>query len=111
MRSQFVVCPSCSRHVRAGEADCPFCAKALAADLVPAPHGPRRNYIGKNATALAIAALAAGCGGETVETPANDSAVETSQSDSIAADTQTMDTADTFASDVQDEGGPVPIYK
>jgi hypothetical protein len=79
------------------------------------PHGPRRHYIGKNATALAIAALAAtGCGGkEEVTSPQSDAAVDTAQTDSAVVDTgtDTTDAADTFASDVQDEGGPVPIYK
>lgn len=117
---KFVVCASCSRHVRVGEASCPFCAAALSAELVPVPHGPRRSYIGKNATALAIAALAVGgCSSEdTVVGQPADVGVDTSQIDSAAADTRTDDTRvddthvdDTFASDVQDDGGAVPLYK
>jgi hypothetical protein len=110
-----VVCPSCSRHVRTSEAACPFCAKAIPAGLVPVPHGPRRQYVGKNATALALAsALAAsGCSGDAaVVTPADvgAEAVVDSSAPDAAADTS-ADTADSTASDVRDEGGPVPIYK
>jgi hypothetical protein len=43
MASPLVPCPSCARHVRAGETACPFCASALPADLgaqaVPAAPG------------------------------------------------------------------------
>jgi hypothetical protein len=84
------------------------------AGLVPTPHGARRRYVGKNATALAIAALAvAGCGSEdTVVTQPNDASAETTQSDTGGFDTS-ADThvEDTFAADVQDEGGSFPIYK
>jgi len=44
MASPLVPCPSCARHVRAGETACPFCASALPADLgaQAIPAAPRR---------------------------------------------------------------------
>jgi hypothetical protein len=33
-----VPCPSCSRHVRASESSCPFCASTLPARVVGQPH-------------------------------------------------------------------------
>ncbi|MCZ7679941.1 MAG: hypothetical protein M5U28_14740 [Sandaracinaceae bacterium] len=45
-----VACPACSRHVRAGEAECPFCAASLAG-LAP----PKRRAHGR-LTRLALVA-------------------------------------------------------
>lgn len=67
--SVLVPCPSCSRHVRAAERACPFCAAALPADLgahaVPAATR-RLDRLAVFTFAASIAA--AGCGGKT-ETP------------------------------------------
>ncbi|MGZ5970307.1 MAG: hypothetical protein ACXWP4_21705 [Polyangiales bacterium] len=125
MAAPLIVCPSCSRHVRVGEAVCPFCVAPVPAELIPVPPGPRRNYIGKGATALALAsALAAtGCSDATT-TPASDAAAADTQTQSDTAttpDTQVEDsTTDTSSSEVAtdaadadapDEGGAVPLYK
>ena len=97
------------------ETACPFCAQTLPEGLLPVAHGPLRRYVGKNATALAIIALAAGCGsesGSTTEPPKDAATADTS--DTSVEDVRLLDTAppDTFsASDVGDEGGPFPIYK
>lgn len=79
--------------------------------LAPAPHGPRRRYIGKNATALALTAALAGCGGQVeVETPASDAGVDAIP-DTGREFSLPDSAADTFASDVRDEGGAMPVYK
>ncbi len=114
MRSPYVVCPSCARHVRVAEECCPFCARSLPVGLVPTPHGPSRRYIGKNATALALTAALAGCGGQVeVETPlpATDAGVDTAPTDTGREFSLPDSAADTFASDVRDEGGAMPVYK
>ena len=121
----FVVCPSCSRHVRENESSCPFCAKAIPAGLVPVPHGPHRRYVGKHATALTLSILAAtaGCSGSTTDEPAADTGTPLDASTTDAGkDSFTLDTAvaeigipdtGTFdsASDVRDDGGSFPLYK
>ncbi|MGZ3474416.1 MAG: hypothetical protein ACXWUG_09005 [Polyangiales bacterium] len=126
MAAPLIVCPSCSRHVRVGEAVCPFCVAPVPAELIPVPPGPRRNYIGKGATALALAsALAAtGCSDDATTTPASDAAAADTQTQSDTAttpDTEVEDsTTDTSSSEVAtdaadadapDEGGAVPLYK
>lgn len=116
MAPNLVVCPACSRHVRVSETACPFCARTLPAGLVPVPHGPRRRYVGKNATALAIIALAAGCGSEASTVVAPDAATDAAPADTATKDDGVLlDTAfDTAVRDSQndgDEGGPFPIYK
>lgn len=40
MRKRFVACASCNRHVREGDAACPFCG-AAALPLPPAPRASR----------------------------------------------------------------------
>ena len=110
MVSSLVVCPSCSRHVLVSESVCPFCVRPVPVGLVPVPHGPRRKYVGKGATALALALAASSCGGtveSTVETQPDAAAEASADTASDVADTR----ADVMDSDVADEGGPVPIYK
>lgn len=52
-----VVCSTCQRHVREGEASCPFCKRALVAlDVAPAPKPLRVAF------AIAAATAAMGCG-------------------------------------------------
>lgn len=119
MTSQLVACPSCSRHVRVGEQLCPFCARAVPSTLVPKPRGPRRQYVGKNATALALASALAGtgCGGDVATVTPIDATSETSGDTMIApfdsgADTAKPDVAtDVSDSDVADDGASFPIYK
>lgn len=128
MASALVVCPSCSRHVRTHETVCPFCSQSVPSGIVPAPAGPRRPYVGKGATALALASalVATGCGGDDAPTPTTDSAAADSSTDTSStvdssadssADSTTDSTTDSAMSDsaadadVFDEGGPTPLYK
>lgn len=123
MVGSLVKCPSCARHVRFGESACPFCAAAVPAGLQPRAYVPRRQVIGKGATALALALAAVGCGetGSEVFEPV-DAAADTALD--AGADTLVdggidggidsgMDAGrDTMSdSDVGDEGGSFPIYK
>ena len=114
MSAPLVACPTCSRHVRLSESACPFCAAALPAGLVAAPLGPRRPYVGKGATALALTLAALGCAGKTEESPA-DAAVDAMTKDTGVSDSGTdtgvLDTGTDTGADVMDTGGPVPIYK
>ena len=113
--ASLVVCPSCSRHVRVDESSCPFCVQSIPGGLVAPPRGPRRQYVGKGATALALASalVAAGCGedgGATAKT-IDDAATTETQSDS-GADVVTDADADARAdSDAADDGGSFPVYK
>jgi len=94
-----IPCPSCRRHVRAGDESCPFCASAMPADAraVPALNG----RLGRGAL-FAFAVSVAACGGSTESDTTTDSGAAT---DSGATDTGTAkDTA------VEDTGGPVAAY-
>lgn len=109
-----VVCRSCSRHVRLDESLCPFCVAPIPEGLVPPPRGPRRLYVGKNATALALASalVVTGCGGDVETETAADAAPETRGDTMLALDSDT-DTAvtDVADSEVGDDGAAFPIYK
>ena len=68
--SSLVPCPSCSRHVRAAETACPFCANALPSDMgaraVPAsPRRLERLAAFTFAATLAVTGCSAGGGEET----------------------------------------------
>ncbi len=65
--SRLVECPGCSRHVRVGEPECPFCRVGLAGLTAP----PRRRAKGR-LTRLALVAgvaLASTACGPTANTP------------------------------------------
>lgn len=47
--AHLVPCPGCSRHVRAGEASCPFCASPLTLVAVEPPRTPKAR-LGRAAT-------------------------------------------------------------
>jgi hypothetical protein len=67
MKRALTPCPGCRRHVRAGDAMCPFCGSVLdAAPRSPLRVSPRLGSLAKVTfqVALASAALTA-CGGET----------------------------------------------
>lgn len=112
-----VLCPSCSRHVRASEVACPFCAHALPEGLAPAPYARQRKVIGKGATALALALAAAGCsegataGEELLDVAVSEAATDSAATDSAATDGAADSARDTSASDVSDDGSSFPIYK
>jgi hypothetical protein len=59
-------CPSCARHIRAGETACPFCDAALPETFgASAPAQSRGRPMSRAALLFAVAAVAAGCGGST----------------------------------------------
>lgn len=113
--TSLVLCPSCSRHVRASESCCPFCSHALPDGLVPPAYDRRRRVIGKGATALALALAATGCSeGATADESLLDVGVAEAATDGATdgvSDAATDAAPDSFASDVRDDGGAVPIYK
>ncbi len=69
-----VPCPSCSRHVRAADASCPFCDHELpvnlAAKAIPgtARRLSRAAFFTFATAVGAISAVAVGCGGDDVDT-------------------------------------------
>ncbi|HEY4105703.1 MAG TPA: hypothetical protein VGM44_17510, partial [Polyangiaceae bacterium] len=65
--SHLVPCPECSRHVRAAETECPFCAQPLDLAGTPEPALPKTR-LGRAATfafgaTLASATALAACSG------------------------------------------------
>ena len=82
--SHLFACPSCERHVRCDEVDCPFCGVALGT-----PPGPRplpRGHLGRAALlAFGTAIAAASCSEET--TNDDDSSSISSAQSSAAATT------------------------
>lgn len=125
----FVPCPSCRRHVRAGDSSCPFCAASLASAGQPVPAASTR--LGRGAL-FAFAVSVAACGGST-ETETKDTGVATDTGgpapaygapvDTGVADTGVTDTGgavaaygappDTGVADTgtpTDDGGPAPAY-
>jgi hypothetical protein len=66
--TQLIPCPSCNRHVRQSESECPFCSAELSLAHVPAPLLPR-SRLGRAATfafgATVVGATAlVGCGSD-----------------------------------------------
>jgi hypothetical protein len=55
MSAQFWPCPACSRHVKRGDAICPFCGETASVDI-----GPRRVLAGRLSRAALFAAGTAG---------------------------------------------------
>ncbi len=55
MSAQFWPCPGCSRHVKRGDAVCPFCGAAVSVDI-----GPTRTIAGRLSRAALFAAGAVG---------------------------------------------------
>lgn len=100
-------CPGCARHVRAGEAQCPFCLASIGDATAPAPPTPIAR-LGRSATFAFGAAVAAtiqvtGCSSPT--TPGGtDSGI---REDAGAVDAQ-MAESDAGAEPV--DGGPAPLY-
>jgi hypothetical protein len=66
--SHLLPCPSCSRHVRASEQECPFCGEALSLAGIPAPPLPttrlgRAATFAFGATLIGATSIVA-CGGD-----------------------------------------------
>ena len=127
-------CPGCSRHVRAGERECPFCLASLAElSRAPAPRAPTAR-LGRAATfafgaAVATSVQVAGCSDG--ESGAVDSGVAVDAASAIDAGGELDDagsisdageTADAASSDdagpsevdagpmEDDAGGVAPLY-
>lgn len=64
MTAPLVPCPGCSRHVRASDITCPFCAFGVAARLgdVPSPVLPRRQIPRAALFAFGATVALTGCG-------------------------------------------------
>lgn len=119
----FVPCPSCKRHVRAGEGACPFCASSMPGDAAIIPAATRR--LGRGAL-FAFAVGVAGCSSEAAVpvygAPAPDTGNAKLDADDdtgggmalygAPADTGTPDTGTKAdgGDDVMDSGGPAPAY-
>jgi hypothetical protein len=72
--AQFWPCPGCSRHIRQGDAICPFCGATASVDI-----GPTRTIAGRLSRAALFAAGATiACGGEVSRRDAGASYVEAS---------------------------------
>lgn len=64
MYQPLVACPSCHRHIRTTEAQCPFCAAAIAADLAARAIPSATSRMSRAAAFLFGASIALGCGSE-----------------------------------------------
>lgn len=98
MANVLVPCPSCRRHVRAGDGDCRFCGTHLPADpaVVPALRGRLpRGAVFAFASTLAVA----GCGGSTETETASDAAVDTGGNASLYGAPADTGSADGTATD------------
>ncbi len=62
MSAQFWPCPECFRHVKRGDAACPFCGATASADA-----GPKRVLVGRLSRASLFAAGAMGVGVATTD--------------------------------------------
>ena len=75
-------CASCSRLVRGGDAQCPFCGSAERNE----PANKARGHLSRAARIVGAAAISVACGGSTEPTPAADSGGDTAVKDSSAKD-------------------------
>src|SRR4051812_45810637 len=121
----FLPCPSCKRHVRAGDEACPFCASSMPADVRVAAAPTRR--LGRSAL-FAFAVGVAGCSSEggvvpvygapaptdtgakldAEDDPGGGMALYGAPADTGAPDTGTKSDG---GDDVMDSGGPAPAYR
>lgn len=112
-----IPCPSCHRHVRVGDASCPFCAASVPSDVRPVPSATTR--LGRGAL-FAFAVSVAACGGTTESEPAADGGTDTgaTKDTGTAADTSVTDTGTLSGAygspppdtGVRDTGAPAPPY-
>jgi hypothetical protein len=113
----FLLCQSCSRHVKSSDAACPFCGEATATATTagtPALRGARqrsRLLFGAAAAAVAGATAMTGCSSSSTSVPAYglpaDSGAQADSGDdggSVVLYGAPADAGD------QDTGGPVPLY-
>ena len=67
-------CASCSRLVRGGDVQCPFCGSA---ERIETPN-KARGHLSRAARIVGVAAIGVACGGTTEPTPSTDSGTDTS---------------------------------
>jgi hypothetical protein len=123
--THLVPCPSCQRHVRAGEGSCPFCAVSLELAAMPPPRLPR-SRLGRaatfafGATIAGLTSLSACSDGEDDDGSGGGAGVTGSGGASGAGGSGTGGSATGGASgsggsaatggSVLDDGGAVPLY-
>src|SRR5262249_46659282 len=100
-----IPCPSCRRHVRAGDSSCPFCTSALPADHASRAVPSATTRLGRSAL-FAFAVSVSACGGSTEGEPTTTD-TGTSKTDTGTSKTDTGSASDTS---VDDTGGPVAAY-
>ncbi len=107
MANVLVPCPSCRRHVRAGDGDCRFCGSHLPADATAVP-GLRGRLPRGAVFAFASTLAVAGCGGSTDTETGGDAAVDTGASASLYGGAP----ADTGSADgtASDTGTSMSLY-
>jgi hypothetical protein len=98
-RAPLIACPACSRHVRATEASCPFCAASLAGRQPPPPRVAPAERLSRSAV-FALGAVAVGvaaCGDRTdLATAGVDASTDSPASATDATDaTDASDATDT----------------
>jgi hypothetical protein len=114
MDAPLVPCPSCSRHVRAADAACPFCAAVLPPDLAATAVPGTTARLGRAATFVFGASLALGCSGTTgpADSVADNGGVQPVYGapvyDVVANDTAPA--ADVPPDVPRDNGGIAPAY-
>ena len=75
-------CARCSRLVRGGDVQCPFCGSAERNE----PANRARGHLSRAARIVGAAAISVACGGSTEPTPAADSGGDTAVKDSSVKD-------------------------
>jgi hypothetical protein len=124
MSAQFWPCPGCSRHIKRGDAVCPFCGAAASVES-----GPTRVLAGRLSRAALFAAGAVGaavattdCGttavpaygfgpyfpSETDDASASDTAISEAEAEAADASTEPIDSSS--ADDVPSSQPPGPTY-
>ena len=115
-QARLLPCPSCTRHVRASETACPFCAAALVARVTSTPaRSPNKRLSRAALFALgASAAAVAACSGSvTPGAPAGDGgALDGSARDAVADDdVQAVPAYGIAPMDAGNDGPvPAPLY-
>lgn len=124
MTARLIPCPACARHVRAGEADCPFCSANLPETLPPVVGKPNQR-LGR-AALFAFGAAAAGvvavtgCGDDTIGSLYGAPPTDSGMADVGPIPDAGTDAAEDASSDAGDaasdasadasDGGPAPMY-
>jgi hypothetical protein len=100
-----IPCPTCRRHVRVGDATCPFCASALPHDHASRAVPSASTRLGRSAL-FAFAVSVSACGASTESEPVVTD-TGTTKGDTGTTNGDTGNAADTL---VNDTGGPVAAY-